>query len=130
MAPNWTGSYSIIKVHKKGNYSVKKSKGEALTLKLCAINVKLWQEPTNLENEPLPDWISAQIIDDSEPTVPATPITSKKTKKAKDHEDRPEPPLASEQDSCSDDSEYEGKPPVEIAQCPTTEKFPSVTSRK
>ena len=78
MALNWTGPYTIIKVHKNGNYSVKNSKGEPLTTKMCASNVKLWQEPTNWDSEPAPDWINAQSLDDTEPTVTAISVKSKK----------------------------------------------------
>ena len=78
MAPNWTCPYTIIKVHKNGNYSVKNTKGEALTMKMCVSNVKLWQELTDWEKEPAPDWISAQIWDISKPTVNASPPPKKR----------------------------------------------------
>ena len=78
MAPNWTGLYTIIKVHKNGNYSVKNAKGEVLTIKLCVSNVKLWQKLTDWENEPAPDWISAQNLDISKPTVNAFPPAKKR----------------------------------------------------
>ena len=125
MAPNWTGLYTIIKVHKNGNYSVKYSKGETLTTKMCASNVKLWQEPTDWESEPAPDWVSAQLIDDSEPTVPATPTKFKSNRKSKKHEQSPEPwivPPPAEGNSSSKDSDYEGEPPVKTAQYPVPEK--------
>ena len=44
MAPNWTGPYTIIKVHKNGNYSMKNTKDEVLMMTMCVSNVKLWQE--------------------------------------------------------------------------------------
>ena len=50
---------------------MKNSKGEALTTKMSASNVKLWQEPNNWENEPAPNWVSAQNLDVSEPTISA-----------------------------------------------------------
>ena len=81
MAPNWTGPYTIIKVHKNGNYSVKNAKGEVLMTKMCASNVKLWQELTDWENKPAPDWISAQNLDVSEPTVSASPPPQKRHKR-------------------------------------------------
>ena len=80
MALNWTGPYTIIKVYKNGNCSVKNAKGEVLTTKMCASNVKLWQELTGWENEPAPDWISAQNLDISEPTVSASPLLRKDKK--------------------------------------------------
>ena len=80
MAPNWTGPYTIIKVHKNGNYSVKNAEGEVLMMKMCVSNVKLWQEPTDWENEPAPDWISAQNLDVSEPTVSVSPLLRKDKK--------------------------------------------------
>ena len=132
MAPNWTGPYTIIKVHKNGNYSVKNSKGETLTTKMCASNVKLWQEPTDWESEPASDWVSAQLIDDSEPTVPATPTKFKSNRKSKKCEQSPEPwiaPLPAEGNSSSEDSDYEGESPVKIAQYPVPEKNLSASRR-
>ena len=119
MAPNWTGPYTIIKVHKNGNYSVTNSKGEALTMKMCTSNVKLWQEPTNWDAEPAPDWINAQLLDNSEPTVQASSVKNKKSSKPSCRETSPEPwiPPAIQHDSSSD-SEYEGEPPVRKAQYP------------
>ena len=129
MAPNWTGPYTILKVHKNGNYSVKNSKGEALTTELCASNVKLWQEPTNWENEPAPDWISAQLLDDSEPTIPATEAKVKHRKNQKSVK-KPEPaepwikgPSYDNGDSSSDD-DYEGEPPVKQAEYPISSPPP------
>ena len=132
MAPNWTGPYTIIKVHKNGNYSVKNSKGETLTTKMCASNVKLWQEPTDWESEPALDWVSAQLIDDSEPTVPATPTKFKSNRKSKKREQSPEPwiaPPPAEGNSSSKDSDYEGEPPVKTAQYPVPEKNLSASRR-
>ena len=125
MAPNWMGPYTILKVHKNGNYSVKNSKGEALTTKLCASNVKLWQEPTNWENEPAPDWISAQLLDDSEPTIPATEakVKHKKNQKGVKKCEPADPwikgPSYENGDSSSDD-DYEGEPPVKQAEYPVS----------
>ena len=115
LAPNWTGPYTILKVHKNGNYSVSNAKGEALTTKMCQSNVKLWQEPTNWENEPAPDWVSAQDVDYSDPT--ASP-TSKVKRPKKSSSSAAEPwikPPAHGDDSSSDD-EYEGEPPVKKAE--------------
>ena len=123
MAPNWTGPYTIIKVHKNGNYTVKNSKGEVLTTKMCASNVKLWQEPTKWEEEPAPNWISAQQLDDTEPTVEASSVKSKK--KPAVCADSPEPwirPPVCLPDDTSDDSDYEGEPPVKKAQPPPLSK--------
>ena len=118
MALNWTGTYTINKVHKNGKYSVKNAKGEVLTTKMCVNNVKLWQEPTDWENEPAPDWISVQNLDVSEPTDSASP-PSKKRQKGKAVDDNCEhtepwiPPgtVPGECDS-SKESDYEGEPPV------------------
>ena len=91
MALNWTGPYTIIKVHRNGNYCVKNSKGEPLMTKMCASNVKLWQEPTNWDSEPTPDWINAQSLDYTEPTVAATSVKSKRLTKPVLRETSPEP---------------------------------------
>ena len=99
---------------------------------MCASNMKLWQEPTDWESEPAPDWVSAQLIDDSEPTVPATPTKFKLNRKSKKCEQSPEPwiaPPPAEGNSSSEDSDYEGEPPVKTAQYPEPEKNLSASTR-
>ena len=130
MALNWTGPYQIIKVHKNGNYSVTNSKGKALTTKMCASNVKLWQEPMDWDAEPAPDWINAQLLDTSEPTVDAASVKKKKSAKPSRRETTPETwiPPPSQVDDSSSDSEYEGEPPVKRAQYP--EPLSRVSSKR
>ena len=122
LAHKWTGPYTIIKVHKNGNYSVKNSKGEALMTKMSASNVKLWQEPTNWENEPAPDWVSAQNLDVSEPTI-STALANKGSKwKGPIQQEHAEPwipgPTFNLDISSSEDSDYEGEPPVKKVELP------------
>ena len=127
MAPNWTGPYTIIKVHSNGNYTVKNLKGEVLATKMCASNVKLWQQPTDWENEPAPDWISAQQLDDTESIVKAAPVKKGK-RKCQHRHDSPEPskpwipPPTCREDSSSEESDYEGEPPVKKAEHPSNVK--------
>ena len=137
MAPNWTCPYTIIKVHKNRNYSVKNSKGEPLTTKMCASNVKVWQEPTNWDSEPTPDWFNAQSLDDTEPTVDITSVKSKKSTKFVVRETSPEPwipPAMSTfpKDDILSDSDYEGEPTVKQAQYPPpdNELVPTQKKRK
>ena len=97
---------------------------------MCASNVKLWQEPTNWENEPAPDWISAQLLDDSEPTIPATEakVKHKKNQKGVKKCEPADPwikgPSYENGDSSSDD-DYEGEPPVKQAEYPVSLSHPS-----
>ena len=115
LAPNWTGPYTILKVHKNGNYSVANSKGEALTTKMCQSNVKLWQEPTNWESEPAPDWVSAQDVDYSDPTAsPTSKVKRSKKSVASSAEPWIKPPVHG--DESSSDEDYEGEPPVKKAE--------------
>ena len=124
LAPNWTGPYTIVKVHKNGNYTVKNSKNEVLMTKMCASNVKLWQEPTNWENEPAPDWISAEDLDDTDALVNATLMKKRRrTEPPPSSSDVSQPWIPSATKSpeheSSEESDYEGEPPVKIAQYPT-----------
>ena len=91
------------------------AKGEALTTKMCQSNVKLWQEPTNWESEPAPDWVSAQDVDYSDPTA-STTSKVKRSKKSVASSAEPwiKPPVHG--DESSSDEDYEGEPPVKNAE--------------
>ena len=134
LAPKWTGPYTIIKVHKNGNYSVKNSKGEALTTKMSASNVKLWQEPTNWENEPAPDWISAQNRDVSEPTILAALADKGSKWKGLIKQDCVEPwlpgPTFNSDNSSSEDSDYEGDPPVKKVELSVSSSRQKILTKK
>ena len=136
MALNWTGPYTIIKVLKNRNYSVKNSKGEPLTTEMYASHVKLWQEPINWDSEPALDWINAQSLDGTEPTVTATSVTSRRLTKPILRETSPEPwiPPATPtfpKDDILSDSDYEGEPPVKQAQYPPPDELvPTQKKRK
>ena len=62
-APCWIGPYTIVKVHYKGNYTVKDKNDHQLATKVCASNLKLWQEP--IASDFLPDWIKPSLIPDT-----------------------------------------------------------------
>ena len=134
LAPKWTGPYTIIKVHKNGNYSVKNSKGEALTTKMSASNVKLWQEPTNWENEPAPDWVSAQNLDVSEPTISAASANKGSKWKGPIKQEPAEPwipgPTFNSDISSSEDSDYEGEPPVKKVELPVSSSRQKILTKK
>ena len=80
-APKWIGPYTIVKVHDKGNYTVKDKNGKQLATKVCASNLKLWQEP--IASDFLPDWIKPSQIPDSVDEVKEQLDRSKKEKKMK-----------------------------------------------
>ena len=40
-APKYIGPYTIVKVHDKGNYTVKDKNGKQLPTKVCTSNLKL-----------------------------------------------------------------------------------------
>ena len=134
LAPKWTGPYTIIKVHKNGNYSVKNSKGEALTTKMSASNVKLWQEPTNWENEPTPDWVSAQNLEVSEPTISVTSANKSSKQKGPIKQEPVEPwipgPTFNLDLSSSKDSDYEGEPPVKKVELPASTSRQKILTKK
>ena len=73
----------------------------------------------NWENEPAPDWISAQNLDVSEPTVLAS-VPSTKTKRSNVKENSFEPWICgpTTNSDSSDDSDYEGEPPVKKVEFP------------
>ena len=125
MAPNWTGPYTIVKVHNNGNYTVRNAKGDVLATKMCASNVKLWNEPTNWENEPAPDWISAQQLDVSEPIIPpdTEPKKFKKSKRVHNESENAEPWISSQPytGDSSEDEDYADEPPVKQAQYPSSD---------
>ena len=62
-APRWLGPYTIVKVHDKGNYTVKDKNGHQLATKVCASNLKLWQEP--IASDYLPDWMKPSLVPDT-----------------------------------------------------------------
>ena len=62
-APHWIGPYTIVKVHDKGNYTVKHKNGNQLATKVCTSNLKLWQEP--ITSNFLPDWIKPSLVPDT-----------------------------------------------------------------
>ena len=134
LAPKWTGPYTIIKVHKNGNYSVKNSKGEVLTTKMSASNVKLWQEPTNWENEPTPNWVSAQNLDVSEPTISAASANKGSKRKGPIKQEPVEPwipgPTFNSDLSSSEDSDYEGEPPVKKVELPVSTSREKILTKK
>ena len=80
-APKWIGPYTIVKVHDKGNYTVKDKNGKQLATKVCTSNLKLWQEP--IASDFLPDWIKPSQIPDSVDEVKEQLDRSKKEKKMK-----------------------------------------------
>ena len=80
-APRWIGPYTIVKVHDKGNYTVTDKNGKQLATKVCASNLKLWQEP--IASAFLPDWIKPSLIPDTVSDVKEQLDESKKEKQSK-----------------------------------------------
>ena len=90
--------------------------------KMSASNVKLWQEPTNWENEPAPDWVSAQNLDVSELTISAASANKSSKWKGPIKQERAEPwipgPTFNSDISSSEDLDYEGELPVKKVELP------------
>ena len=81
-APHWIGPYTIVKVHNKGNYTIKDKNGHQLATKMCASNLlKLWQEP--IASDFLPDWIKPSLIPDTVSKVKPQLDEAKKQKQNK-----------------------------------------------
>ncbi|MCG8621127.1 MAG: hypothetical protein MJE68_03860 [Proteobacteria bacterium] len=85
-APKWIEPNTIVKIHDKGNYTVKDKNGKQLATKVCASNLKLWQEP--IASDFLPDWIKPSQIPDTVDTVQEELDRNKKDKKVKRKKDQ------------------------------------------
>ena len=113
---------------------MKNSKEEALTMKMSASNVKLCQEPTNWENEPAPNWVSAQNLDVSEPTISAASANKGSKWKGPIKQEPVEPwipgPTFNSDLSSSEDSDYEGEPPVKKVELPVSSSHQKILTKK